>query len=89
MYCNYFTIVIYPLFTPRRNLLFVIFVPVSVCKNARVTVIAVNMETTIPSPSINAKPRMIEFPKNQRIKQVISEETFESRIEDHARSNPV
>ena len=57
-------------------------------KNVRVTVMAEKSEIKIPIESVTAKPRIAPVPNQIRIKQVINEEAFESRMEVHARLNP-
>ena len=52
------------------------------------TVIAENIEIKIPIASVKANPRIEPVPKLNKIAVVISEETFESRIDDQALLNP-
>jgi hypothetical protein len=56
--------------------------------NVRVTIIAENMLTIIPIAKVIAKPLIILVPNHERMRQVINEETFESRIESQARVKP-
>ncbi len=51
-------------------------------------VMAVNIETRTPMPSVRANPLTAEVPSQKRIKAVMMEEIFESRIESHARAKP-
>jgi hypothetical protein len=54
----------------------------------RLTVMAVNIETSTPMTSTRAKPRMVELPKKKRMPAVMQLDTFESRIEFQARLKP-
>src|SRR3989344_7008113 len=57
-------------------------------KNVRVITIAENMLTTIPSPKVSAKPLIRLEPNQYKITEVIKLDTFESRMESHARIKP-
>ena len=52
------------------------------------TVIAVNIETKTPMPSVRAKPLTAAVPSQKRMAPVMIEETLESRIESQARLKP-
>ena len=54
----------------------------------RVTVIAVNIDTSTPTISTRPKPRIVDDPNRNRIMAVIRLDTLESRIEFHARLKP-
>src|SRR3972149_2461936 len=54
----------------------------------RVTVIAVNIDTSTPRIRTRAKPWMTDEPKRYRIEAVIRLDTFESRMEFQAREKP-
>ena len=54
----------------------------------RVTTMALNIETSTPMISTRAKPRMTDDPKAYRIVAVMRLDTFESRMEFHARLKP-
>ena len=66
--------------------------PIAVRSRLLVTTIAENILTATPIASVKAKPMTRLAPKlepNQYSKvHVISVETFESRMDDHARSKP-
>jgi len=49
---------------------------------------AENMLTKMPIAKVKAKPLMMLVPSQNKIRQVIKEEIFESRIEVQARLNP-
>ena len=51
-------------------------------------VIAENIDTMTPIPSVKAKPLISAVPNQKRIMAVIMVEELESRIEDQARVNP-
>ena len=53
-----------------------------------VTVIALNIDTIIPIPSVKAKPLIKDVPNQKRIIAVIKLEMFESRIENQALEKP-
>lgn len=57
-------------------------------RNVRDTVMAVNIDTKTPKPSVSANPLIADVPSQKRIMAVIIEEIFESRIESHAREKP-
>jgi len=50
---------------------------------------AENIEIKIPISSVIANPRTIPDPSQINIKAVMTDAIFESRIESHARENPV
>ena len=54
----------------------------------RVTVTAVNIDTSTPTIRTRPKPRIVEVPNRNRIMAVIRLDTFESRIEFQARLKP-
>ncbi len=62
--------------------------PTNHLKKFLVTIIAENMLAIIPIAKVNANPLIMLVPSQNRITQVISEETFESRIDVHALLNP-
>ncbi len=49
---------------------------------------AVNMDMTIPRPSVRAKPLTAEVPSQKSTIAVMIEEMLESRIESHALRKP-
>ena len=53
-----------------------------------VTVIALNIETSTPMPSVSANPLIKDVPNQKRIRAVMTLEIFESRIENQAREKP-
>ena len=53
-----------------------------------VTVIALNIDTMTPIPSVSAKPLIKEVPNQKRIIAVIKLEILECRIENQAREKP-
>ena len=57
-------------------------------RNVRDTVIAVNIEMSTPRPRVRAKPLMALVPSQKRTMAVMMLETFESRMESHARVKP-
>ena len=54
----------------------------------RVTTIALNIETRTPMIRTRAKPRIADDPSEYRIVAVMSDDTFESRMEFQARLKP-
>ncbi len=57
-------------------------------KNVRDTVIAVNIDTIIPRPSVSAKPFTADEPSQNNTIAVMIDEMFEPRMDNHARENP-
>src|SRR3989344_6427366 len=57
-------------------------------KKYRDAVMEENILTSTPSPNVSANPLTRLVPNQYKIAAVIKLETFESRIEDHARRNP-
>src|SRR3989344_1716737 len=53
-----------------------------------VTVMAVNIDTNTPIPSVSAKPLIKEVPNQKRISAVMRFEKLESRIDSQAREKP-
>ena len=51
-------------------------------------VMALNMETITPMPSVKAKPLIKDVPNQKRITAVMKLEILESRIENQAREKP-
>ena len=59
-----------------------------VAKNILVMIIAENIETMTPMPSVSAKPLISDVPNQKRIREVRRLEVLESRIESQAREKP-
>src|SRR3989344_248211 len=91
-----------PIFNPNRNneknermtnvidIIMNIFLSIKIIadKKILVIVIAENIDTITPIPSVNAKPLIKDVPNQKRMRAVIILEIFESRIENQAREKP-
>ena len=66
-----------------------VFLIFNAYKNNLVIDIAETRDMITPRPKVSAKPWITDVPNMKSIKAVIILEVLESRIDSHARSNPV